>query len=90
MTTAKATIVKIGNSYGVRLKRQYLVAADVEPGDVVELTIRKAHKPDKAKAMAALQAIAELGGPLTRIDPVAWQREQRQSTSPWENVGRDS
>ncbi len=74
--TTEAKIIKVGNSQGVRLSRKYLDSLGVKVGDWAEITIRK-KKPDKAKAIAALQAIAEGGGPLTKIDVKKWEAQRR-------------
>lgn len=88
--TMETTIVKIGNSLGSRYSKAYLDKLGLKEGDKVEVILKKKPKPDKVKAIAALRAIAEAGGSLTQIkDPVAWQREQRKWTNPWDEVERD-
>lgn len=48
----------------------------------VEIKIRRSQDqqqaPNGRKAMAALERIAENGGILSIVDPVAWQREIRK------------
>ncbi len=78
MATTQAKVIKIGNSYGVRLSRAHLKAVDVRLGETLEFDMRKPSKPDKAKALAALRQLAKTKGSLAHIpDPAAWQRQLR-------------
>lgn len=73
--TTESTIVRIGNSSGVRLSKGYLEKLGLREGDRVEITIKKA-KPDTKKALAALRAIAKMNGALAKVDVDAWQAER--------------
>ncbi len=43
------------------------------------------------QALEALVAHGESHGAVAGIaDPVAWQRKQRESSDPWEEIARDS
>ena len=74
-----ATIIKIGNSLGVRLKHQLIEELDVKPGDVIEITVRRPipQEPNGAKFAEAVRLAHEFGGITSIPDPVAWQREIR-------------
>ena len=71
----ESTVVRIGNSLGVRLGKAYLEQMGVREGDRVEVSLKKA-LPDTKRALAALRAIAELDGALAKVDVDAWQAER--------------
>lgn len=71
----ETTVIKIGNSQGVRLSRRYMNKLGVKIGDKVDLVIKK-QKPNTAKAVAALEAIAGMNGTLANIEVEKWQAER--------------
>jgi len=85
----KAIVTKTGNSYALRVPKSYIVDNNLKLGDSVEI------EDPLAQQQKALQALVDhakrRGGPLKSIpDPVAWQREQRKSSDPWEEIKNDN
>lgn len=76
MKTTEATIIKIGNSLGTRYSRAYLDKIGVKEGDRVKVRVEKA-KPDLGKALAALEAIANMNGTLANINVKKWEAERK-------------
>ena len=77
MSTTQAKIIKIGNSYGVRLPKEYMKRYNITPGSYISLPAPKT--PDYKKALAALEELSKINGALGKIkDPSAWQREIRK------------
>jgi antitoxin component of MazEF toxin-antitoxin module len=75
------TVIKAGNSYAVRVPKEYLTKSNLEVGQKVRLAkspvVPKSEfdHQEFAKALKELQAL----GPFKSIeDPVAWQREIRK------------
>ncbi len=84
----QAIVTKSGNSYALRVPKRYIDDNHLKLGDTVSieepLTIQK-------NAIDALVKQGKRQGPIKSIpDPVEWQRKQRQSSDPWEEVRRDS
>lgn len=78
MTSTQAKIIKIGNSYGIRINRSAMRSLNAHLGDSLDLQMQKAKKPDKTKALAGLRKLAKSKGALKNIsDPVNWQRNLR-------------
>ena len=80
----KAIVTKTGNSYALRVPKRYIDENDLKLGDEVEIEepITK-----QQKALHALVQLGEKRGPIKGIvDPVAWQRNQRVSSDPWDEV----
>src|SRR5215469_15864249 len=84
----RAIVRKTGNSYALRVPKRYIDDNNLKLGDEVEI------QDPMSEQLSALQAVIQLGktrGPIKGIkDPVAWQRSQRKSTSPWDEVSSDS
>ena len=84
----RAIVSKSGNSYALRVPKRYIDDNKLKLGDVVTieepLTLQK-------HALEALVRQGKVRGAIKGIaDPVAWQRQQRQSSNPWEELNRDS
>ncbi len=84
----RAIVTKSGNSYALRVPKRYIDDNKLKLGDVVSieepLTLQK-------KAIEALVKQGKTKGPIKSIpDPIKWQRQQRHSSDPWEEVSRDS
>lgn len=84
----RAIVSKSGNSYALRVPKRYIDDNKLKLGDVVTieepLTLQKdalRALVDQGKAQGAIKTIS---------DPVAWQRQQRQSSDPWKELDRDS
>jgi len=57
--------------------------------ELAETNALDAHKNRQAKALKALLQHAQAAGPIKSIkDPVVWQRQQRESTDPWQEIAR--
>ncbi len=84
----RAIVTKSGNSYALRVPKRYIDDNKLKLGDVV--TIEEPIALQKS-ALAALVNQGKAKGAIKAIsNPVEWQRQQRQSSDPWEEVGRDS
>jgi hypothetical protein len=81
-------ITKTGNSYAIRVPKRYIDDNNLKLGDTVNV-----EEPllKQRQALAALVSHGKKHGPIKAIpDPVAWQRAQRISRDPWEEIKRDS
>lgn len=84
----KAIVTKTGNSYALRVPKRYIDDNQLNLGDAVEIE-EPLHK--QQTALRALVSYGKKHGALKGItDPVAWQRQQRQSTDPWAESSRGS
>jgi putative transposon-encoded protein len=84
----KAIVTKTGNSYALRVPKSYIDDNNLKLGDVVNI-----EDPliEQQKALEALVEHGEKTGPIKSIpDPVAWQREQRKSSDPWDEIKNDT
>lgn len=84
----RAIVTKSGNSYALRVPKRYIDDNKLQLGDIVTLeeplTLQK-------NALEALVQQGKARGAIKTIpDPVKWQRQQRQSDEPWEEITRDS
>jgi antitoxin component of MazEF toxin-antitoxin module len=84
----RAIVTKTGNSYALRVPKCYIEDNHLKLGDTVNI------EDPLELQRKALDDLIEQGkkyGPIKAIaDPVAWQRKQRESSDPWEEVLRDS
>ena len=83
----RAIVTKSGNSYALRVPKRYIDDNKLKLGDIVTLeeplTLQK-------NALEALVKLGKTQGAIKTIpDPVVWQRQQRQSNDPWEEISRD-
>lgn len=83
MSTYTTTVIKTGNSYALRVPKQYIEDAQLKAGDktAINLPVKSSlHDPRKLQeTLAKLQTVSRGGQGLANIpDPVAWQRELRQ------------
>ncbi len=84
----KAIVTKTGNSYALRVPKSYIDDNNLKLGDMVEIEDLLVNQQ---KALRALLNQAKKHGPIRGIsDPVMWQRSQRQSSDPWDEVADDS
>lgn len=82
----KAIVTKTGNSYALRVPKSYIEDNQLKLGDVIDInepiTVQQ-------EALLALVNYGKKQGPLKSIsNPVEWQRSQRKSTNPWDEVNR--
>lgn len=84
----KAIVTKTGNSYALRVPKQYIDDHNLKLGDTVEIAEPLTRQQ---QALTALVRHGQKQGPLKNLaDPVAWQRQLRHSSNPWEEVKRDT
>lgn len=77
-------ITKTGNSYAIRVPKRYIDDNNLKLGDTVNVE-EPLH--EQQQALAALVSHGKKNGPIKGIpDPVAWQRAQRISRDPWEEI----
>lgn len=83
MSNYKATIIKTGNSYALRVPKAYADSNNFKLGEKVELppVRRAAKKQDRAAIQKAFKELQEIGAFKSIVDPVAWQREIRKDRS---------
>jgi antitoxin component of MazEF toxin-antitoxin module len=76
-----ATVFKSGNSYALRVPKQYALDSDLSEGDKVELDLAKRpHKQqDHKRIQHLIEELQASGGFKSIKDPVAWQRKIRRN-----------
>jgi antitoxin component of MazEF toxin-antitoxin module len=80
----KAVVTKTGNSYALRVPKRYIDDNHLKLGDTVSVEEPLVRQKE---ALAALIVQGKERGRIKAIaDPVTWQREQRQSNDPWEEL----
>ncbi len=84
MSKYTATVIKTGNSYALRVPKEYINVKQLKLGQKVKLadepTLSQGYNREAFwQAMRELQALSNKHGSLKSIkDPVAWQREIRK------------
>lgn len=80
MNTYKATVIKSGNSYALRVPKAYANDQDLQLGEKVELSpVKKlTKKQDRAAIQKAFRELQEMDAFKLIKDPVAWQRDIRK------------
>lgn len=84
MSNYTATVIKTGNSYALRVPKQYIEDAHLALGEKADLPLpQKPKKQDHAKIqqlLKELQAVtlANPHGLASLQDPVSWQRDIRR------------
>lgn len=91
MSKYTATVIKTGNSYALRVPKQYITAKKLKLGQKVGLPSNPAlRKGNVAQAIQDLQKIADEHGVMKSIkNPVAWQIAMRDEVDEWSTVIRD-
>lgn len=91
MSNYTATVIKSGNSYALRVPKEYIDAKKLKLGQKVGLPNNPAlRKGNVAQAMQKLQELADKRGSMKSIsDPVAWQIAMRDEVDEWSTVIRD-
>jgi antitoxin component of MazEF toxin-antitoxin module len=86
-----ATVIKTGNSYALRIPKEYVDINDLHLGQKVKLPENlKVRQGNVADAVSGLQRLAEKGSMKSISDPVAWQRAMRDEVDAWSEVIRDT
>lgn len=81
----KAKVIKVGNSYALRLPIQYIRENQLEVGSEVQLP-DIAGLGNVADVMREFDKLGRSSKDIGIDDPVEWQRQQREWTSPWEEI----
>ncbi len=82
-----ATVIQTGNSIALRVPKQYVLDADISPGDKVQLGLPTKQKAQNhEKIMQLIEKLQQLRAYSSISDPVAWQREIRRERK---QPGRD-
>ena len=80
MNKYTATVIKTGNSYALRVPKEYVVQSKLELGQKVQvgppIVVPRPYDPQAVKQ--AIRNIQKIGAFRTIKDPVAWQRETRK------------
>lgn len=73
------TVIRTGNSYALRVPKQYIDDANLKLGQktTIQLPIPEV-KQDRARIRSLFKQLQELGAYKDIKDPVAWQREIRK------------
>lgn len=75
-----ATVIKTGNSYALRVPKEYVDLKNLKLGQKVQLPENPAIKGfDKTAFSMALKELQALKPFKSIKDPAAWQREMRKS-----------
>ena len=84
----RAIVTKTGNSYALRVPKNYIDDNKLKLGDVV--TVEEPLTLQRSALLALVEQGKTRGAIKAISNPVEWQRHQRQSSNPWEEVSRDS
>jgi antitoxin component of MazEF toxin-antitoxin module len=83
----EAIVTKSGNSYVLRVPKSYVTNNNLKLGDKVSV---EDPLDEQKKALNQLLSHAKKHGAIKSIpEPVSWQRQQRQSTDPWQETAHD-
>ncbi len=79
MSNYIATVIKVGNSYALRVPRQYVKDAHLELGQKATIQLPLPHiKQDRSRIQSLLHELQAAGAYSQITDPVVWQRDIRQ------------
>lgn len=80
MSNYKATVIKTGNSYALRVPKRYVEDAKLSLGDKVsvDMPVKAAPIQNKTAIQLAIRELQKVGAYQHIKDPVAWQRQIRQ------------
>lgn len=83
MNSYTATVIKTGNSYALRVPKEYVDNAHLELGEKVQVSppIKVADKQDPKAIKKAIRNLQQLHAYEDIKDPVTWQREIRKDRS---------
>jgi len=78
MSTYSTTVIKTGNSYALRVPKQYIEDAKLQLGQKVSIPLPLIETvQDRQRIQSLLKQLRELGAYQDVHDPVAWQKEIR-------------
>lgn len=79
MSNYVATVIKTGNSYALRVPKQYVEAAQLKLGQKATIGLPLPdQKQDRNKIQETIRQLQQTGVYKEIQDPVAWQREIRK------------
>jgi antitoxin component of MazEF toxin-antitoxin module len=75
-----ATVIKMGNSYALRVPKAYVEQAKLKLGQKIQidLPLIVPVRQNRKAVQQAIKNLQQIGAFRTIKDPVAWQREIRQ------------
>lgn len=79
MNKYSTTVIRTGNSYALRVPKQYIEDANLKLGQkaTIQLPIPEV-KQDRARIQSLFKQLQELGAYKDIKDPAAWQQEIRK------------
>lgn len=79
MNRYTSTVIKTGNSYALRVPKQYIEDAKLKLGQkaTIQLPVLEV-KQDRERIQTLLKQLQEIGAFKSIKDPGAWQREIRK------------
>ena len=79
MNKYTTTVIKTGNSYALRVPKQYINDAQLKLGQKADIQLPvPIAKQDRKHIQVLFKQLQEMNAFRTIIDPAAWQREIRQ------------
>jgi antitoxin component of MazEF toxin-antitoxin module len=75
-----ATVIKMGNSYALRVPKAYVEQAKLKLGQKIQIDLPLVVpvRQNRKAVQQAIKNLQQIGAFRTIKDPVAWQREIRQ------------
>ena len=78
MSIYSTTVIKTGNSYALRVPKQYIEDANLQLGQKVSIPLPLTEMvQDRQRIQSLLKQLQELGAYQDIQDPLAWQKEIR-------------
>ena len=78
MSIYSTTVIKTGNSYALRVPKQYIEDAKLQLGQKVSIPLPLTEMvQDRQRIQSLLKQLQELGAYQDIQDPLAWQKEIR-------------
>ena len=78
MSTYSTTVIKTGNSYALRVPKQYIEDANLRLGQKVSIPLPLTESvQNRQRIQSLLKQLQELGAYQDIQDPRAWQKEIR-------------
>ena len=79
MSKYKATVIKTGNSYALRVPKKYVEDAQLKLGQKADINLPTPQlKQDRNRIQELLKELQETGAYKDIADPAAWQRKLRE------------
>lgn len=79
MSSYISTVIKTGNSYALRVPKEYIKHAELQLGDKAEILLPVKHKsPNRERILKIIEKLQSMHALSEIKDPVAWQRAVRK------------